>query len=129
MNVNDVADAADLLTTAREALLGELLPALPADRRYTTLMIANAIAIAAREFTLGHAADEREVERLRGLAADIASPADPASGDLPALRRIVAAAIRAGRFDDAAHAEAMTSALLHVAADRLAISNPRAVRE
>lgn len=129
MNAADIGNAADLLETAREALLGELLPALPADRRYATLMIANAMAIAAREFALGDAADHREVEHLRGLATDVASPADPESGDLPALRRIVAAAIRAGRFDDAAHAEAMNGALLHVAIDRVAISNPKALRE
>ena len=129
MNGNEAGDAADLLATAREALLAEILPALPDDRRYTTLMIANAMAIAAREFALGSGADEREVERLRGLAADAASPAEPESGDLPALRRIVAAAIRAGRFDDAAHAEAITGELMHVVADRVAISNPKALRE
>jgi hypothetical protein len=125
----DVGDTADLLETAREALLGELLPEVPADRRYTALMIANAIAIVAREFALGDDADDREVEWLRGLAADIASPADPESADLPALRRTVTAAIRDGCYDDAAHAEALTRALLHVTADRVAISNPKALRK
>jgi hypothetical protein len=45
------------------------------------------------------------------------------------LRRIVAAAIRAGRFDDAPHAQSLVTALTRNAEDRLAISNPRALRE
>jgi hypothetical protein len=46
-----------------------------------------------------------------------------------ALRRAVAAAIRAGQFDDEAHASALHAALLAIAIDRLAISNPKVVRE
>jgi len=121
--------ASDLLGTAREALLGELLPALPAEHRYTARMIANAMAIVARELALGNDAHSREVACLRGLAADVASPAEPEAAELPALRRTVAAAIRAGRFDDAARAAAITGTLLDVVADRVAISNPKALRE
>jgi Domain of unknown function (DUF6285) len=127
--LTDICDAAELLGTARQALLGEVLPALSGEQRYTALMVANAMAIAAREAALGDEADMREVERLRGFASDIAPPSEPASADLPALRRAVSAAIRAGRFDDAAHATALVAALAHVAADRVAISNPRALRE
>ena len=47
--MKDISDAEDLMATARDALLNELLPALPKDRRYAALMIANAMAIAARE--------------------------------------------------------------------------------
>jgi hypothetical protein len=42
-------DAADLLATAREVLLNELLPALPAEKAFAARMVANAMAIAARE--------------------------------------------------------------------------------
>ena len=126
--MHDVPDAAQLLATARETLVHDVLPAVPADRRYTALMIANALAIAAREMRLGPAAIRREIERLRPLAAQQVAPSAPAADDVDALRRIVAAAIRSGRFDDDVHADALTEALLAIAVDRLAISNPKAIR-
>jgi hypothetical protein len=42
-------DAADLLATAREVVLQELLPVLPAEKAFAARMVANAIAIALRE--------------------------------------------------------------------------------
>jgi hypothetical protein len=42
-------DAADLLATAREVLLKELLPALPADKAFAARMVASAMALALRE--------------------------------------------------------------------------------
>lgn len=42
-------DAADLLATAREVVLNELLPALPPEKAFAARMVANAIAIALRE--------------------------------------------------------------------------------
>jgi uncharacterized protein DUF6285 len=125
----DVPDAADLLATARDTLVDELLPALPGERRYTALMIANAMAIAARELALGAQATRREIERLRPFAAQEVAPSDPGEDDVHALRRSVAAAIRDGRFDDDAHAEALQASLFDIAVDRLAISNPKAVRD
>ena len=41
-------DAADLLATAREVVLQELLPALPPEKAFAARMVANAMAIAAR---------------------------------------------------------------------------------
>jgi hypothetical protein len=92
-------------------------------------MIANAMAIAGREAALGEATVEREVERLRRLTSDIAPPDDPDAGDVGMLRRRLSAAIRDGRFDDEAHGEALRAALLDICADRVAISNPKALRE
>lgn len=46
-------DAHELLDIARSTLLEQLLPALPGELRYPALMIANAMAIAARESRLG----------------------------------------------------------------------------
>ncbi len=51
--MNDISDAADLIATAREALLNELLPALAKEQRYVGLMIGNAMAIALRGKPLG----------------------------------------------------------------------------
>lgn len=42
-------DGADLLATARDVVLKELLPALPADRAFHARMVAAAIALALRE--------------------------------------------------------------------------------
>jgi hypothetical protein len=129
--MRDISDAADLMTTAREALLRDLLPALTGERRYAALMIANGMAIAAREHRLGTDAARNEGARLRNLLAELSRSAsesgnDPPTSDLPALRKVVCAAIRAGRFD--AHEQAVEAALTHTAADWVAISNPKALR-
>ena len=42
-------DAADLLATARDVVLNELLPALPPDKAFAARMVAAAIALALRE--------------------------------------------------------------------------------
>ncbi|HSC23103.1 MAG TPA: DUF6285 domain-containing protein [Casimicrobiaceae bacterium] len=131
--MSDISDASDLIATARDALLADLLPALPKDRRYTGLMIANAMAIATREERLGFDALRSEAGRLRNLLADVgaspAQPVDPVESELATLRARVRDAIRDGLFDAPAHWHALVAALLHTAADRVAISNPKALRE
>ena len=127
--MRDISDAADLMTTAREALLRDLLPALSGERRYAALMIANGMAIAAREHRLGTDAARNEGARLRNLLGELPpEPGDTSDPplDLPALRTAICAAIRAGRFD--AHEAAVGAALSHSAADWVAISNPKALR-
>lgn len=130
--MTDISDAADLMTSAREALLGEILPALSKERRYTALMIANAMAIAAREHRLGFDAARSEAARLRNLLDDIGSPASAAvdhlTGDLATLRASIRDAIRAGAFDAPARAHALVGALSYTVRDRVAISNPKALR-
>jgi hypothetical protein len=69
--MTDRPDAKELLEIARAALANELLPFLPADKRVTGLMVASALAMAARE-----------------LAAS-----------LPAVPAAKVADIRAGRHD------------------------------
>jgi hypothetical protein len=125
----EIPDAAALLGTARATLTSDLLPAIPGEQRYTALMVANAMGIAAREIALGPQARIREIERLRPLAGQDVAPSAPADDDVHALRRAVCAAIRDGRFDDDAHATALHDALLAIAIDRLAISDPKAIRE
>jgi hypothetical protein len=125
--MNDISDAADLIATARDALLGELLPALPVQHRYVALMIANAMAIAVREQQLGPDARQGEAARLHALLAEGSGPMPPA-GDLQALRRAVATAIRGGRFDAQKRAHALTDALVATSQAWVAISNPKALR-
>lgn len=52
----------ELLEVARRTLLDELLPLLPPEKTYEALMVANAMAIAARE--LAPHADDVEAARL-----------------------------------------------------------------
>jgi hypothetical protein len=94
---------ADLLATARDVLLNELLPALPPDKALAARMVANAMAIAAR-------------------AAAQDPPATP--GDA----RAFAAAIRAGAHDPGTPGHAQAAALLdEVTRARCAVSAPRAL--
>jgi hypothetical protein len=73
-----------LLETARGVLIDELLPVLPADKRHAALMVANAMAIAARTMSrLGAVvpndaraeADRRLCESIRRGSADAGAEA------------------------------------------------------
>ncbi|MDE2360511.1 MAG: hypothetical protein KGL70_14150 [Betaproteobacteria bacterium] len=141
--MSDIPDASDLLAAARDALLRELLPALPGDRRYVGLMIANAIAIADREHRSGGDALREETSRLRELLASVTASAAPQdavqaglatgaggpSAAAAALRRALAAAIRAGAFDLPPQHDALVAHLWRTSADWTAISNPKALHE
>jgi hypothetical protein len=89
-------DGAELLRVARAELLETLLPQLPAATHYAARMVANAMAIAAREM------------------------AAPPGAQLDAPR--LAREIRSGRHDGA---EATLERLLALTRERLAVSNPR----
>src|SRR5262249_34744311 len=99
----DKPNAAALLEEARRTLLEALLPLLPPDRRYDGLMVANAMAIAAREAGQEDVARREAVSRLSSLL-QVPSTAlsDP---DLPVrllgLERRLADEIRAGLHDSA----------------------------
>ena len=95
----DEPDGAALLRQARETLLEELLPALPEDERLNALMIANAIAIGAREL------DAAAVEQ---------APGDP---------RLAAAIRRGDRDGDAA----LHETLVRSCVARLKLSSPKAL--
>lgn len=103
-------DAADLLATARAALLEKLLPALPAHLHYEARMVANAMAIAAR----AGGVDPAHLEaRLANFAE---SPAH------------FAARIRAGAYQPGTPAYAGAAALLReMVGMRASVTNPRAL--
>lgn len=106
--------AADLLDTARDLLLADLLPKLPEAQRFAARMVANALAIAARE-----ARDDGGwiAEAEAGIAA-------LAGGDAARF----AAMIRTGAFDPGAEGHrAAARLLLTIARARCAISAPRAL--
>jgi aminoglycoside phosphotransferase (APT) family kinase protein len=119
---DDVPALADLLGTARAAVQDQLLPHLAGDARYVARMVANALAIAARELAAAPPDDDpwRALARLAG-SADSA-----AAGDRRRLAEALTDRIRARRFaDDAGAAARLHAALLEWVGARLAIDDPR----
>jgi Domain of unknown function (DUF6285) len=122
-------EAADLLDEARRTLLEILLPLLPQERRYDALMVANAMAIAAREHRAG---DGPLREETRGLATLSAAP-DAMSGPPAALsarrrdlQRQLAQDIRQGRYDTpGAPRDAVRRYLRASTEGRVRLSNPK----
>jgi hypothetical protein len=114
-------DANELLAIARQTLLDELLPQLPGRLRYQALMVANAMAIAGREYLEGETAQATEARLLGGLLDD-----DQAS--LTDARQALCRAIRLGRFDEpGSEQDRLLSALSAITRARLSISNPKAL--
>jgi hypothetical protein len=104
-----------LLATARDALLQEILPKLSGTDAFTARMIANAMAIAAREA----AQDDAWVTATRAAMQRLTGATDTPD-------RALASAIRAGRFDPGSTNHAEVAAMLREAARmRCAISAPR----
>jgi hypothetical protein len=128
--MTDRPNGAELLKIAREALMRELAAELPESKRYLALMIANAMAIAAREAELGDGADRAELTSLRMLFQE---PGPDTSEDvadrLEALNRRLCAEIRAGKFSGGADEARLRAHLRRSAEARVAISNPKALRE
>ncbi len=117
----------DLLLAAREALLERLAPRLPEDCRLDALVIANILAIAAREARAGESERRAALARLRALYGD-AGGEDGTDDEarLVALTRRLAADIRARAFDgDPGRFEAMRSHLVETTIAALRVNNPR----
>jgi hypothetical protein len=127
--MTDRPTGAELLAEARRTLIEELFDLLPSERRYDGLMIANAMAIAARELTAGDAALSRRVAALRSLYGD-GEHDSSADATLLRLERRLASEIREGVFDRAGERRDAVRAYLRAAVlDRLAVSNPKALPE
>ena len=111
-------DGTDLLRTARDVLLRDVLPHLPEALKFQARMIANAIAIAMRDY---EAEPGAALERLRDiLAAPDAAP--------DALLSRLAREIRAGQHDAGTPDHGTVAATL-VALTRLrcSVSAPKAL--
>jgi len=111
----EAPEGPNLLATARDALLTEILPKLSGTDAFTARMIANAMAISAREA----AQDDAWVAEMRATMQRLA-------GDAAAPDRAFAASIRTGAFDPGMTHHTEAAALLRQAARlRCAISAPR----
>lgn len=111
--MRDAPSAEALLRQAKRTLLEDLLPDLPETRRYQALMVASAMAMAAREI----GAEDRCAEETAALSKLV-------DGE-PSLESL-AKAIRAGAKDGDSSVHEF---LLRETAARLAISNPKLLAE
>jgi hypothetical protein len=111
----EAPEGPSLLATARDALLQEILPKLSGTDAFTARMIANAMAIVAREAAQDNA-----------WAAVTRAAMQRLTGATEAPDSAFAAAIRSGAFDPGSAHYAEAAALLREAARmRCAISAPR----
>jgi len=119
-------DAAGLLHTARETLLNELLDLLPEERRYAMRMVANALAIAAREAEMEEADLVKELRLLSELyGEDVAQAAGANLHErIEKMNKRFARDIRDGMFDGAC-AQGVQALLMDQVRARLRISNPK----
>lgn len=110
-----------LLACARQVLRDEVMPALPAERKYALLMVMNAMSIAERQLRNGDAPEAQELAELHAALDD--SKVGLAEGN-----RRLARLLRDGEGDPGKPRRAALFA--HLRAEgrrRLAESNPKAL--
>ena len=117
--MRDRPTSEELLQEARRILREELAPELTGGQRYKTLMIANAVGMAARELAAGEAPLRRERELLQALLGE-------AEYDLAALNAKLAEKLRCG---ESAGDEKAYTALLEIAEAKVREVNPKALGE
>lgn len=115
---------ATLISVARAALTEDIVPNVPAERRYTALMLANALGIAARELATGDGPLRDALQRLESLYETDAR-GEPDEGRLLQLERRLAREIRAGTHDAGPTQEQVAAYLETRTRNQVAISNPR----
>ena len=127
--MQDRPTAAELLRVARETLLDELLPLLPEERKLDVLIIANIMAIAARETEFGEAPLRHELVRLVALYDEKPPPSETRAEVVSAVERLsrrLATDLRRGAFEgDAAKLEQVKAHLLETTLHKLRENNPR----
>jgi hypothetical protein len=123
--MTDQPDGAALLEEARRTLLETLLPLLPPERRYDGLMVANAMAIAAREAGQGDAALREAVQQLSVLFP-AAATSENLKAELLELEAHLVSDIRAGLCDaSGVGRDAIRDYLRRSATARVRLSNPK----
>ncbi|MGH7059234.1 MAG: DUF6285 domain-containing protein [Stellaceae bacterium] len=130
--MRDLPDGRTLLAFARDMLLDDLLPLLPPERRLDARLIANCMAIAAREAAIGRE-PEQNIERELSALYETASPslpragvgADRGEGPAELLHRF-ARDLRIGAFEISERRAAAARAILwQMTIERLRLANPR----
>lgn len=139
----DSAAAADLLDECHAVLTRELIPLLPADRRYEARMIAGAIARVSRQITRSCRAATTEIEAIEQLTGErqpVSANGEASTGlqappdtlleaHLAAARVRLCEAVRAGQFDDRLDNRDDLLRLREIAHARLQITNPKLISQ
>ena len=126
--MTDEPDGAALLEEARRTLLETLLPLLPPERRYDGLMVANAMAIAAREAGQGDATLRESMKLLTALFPTPATGSADLRTQLLELETRLAREIRAGLCDPPGpRRDAVRACLRRSTIVRVRLSNPKAL--
>lgn len=123
--MRDEPTGEQLLASAEALLREHLLPALQGSQKTDALMIARAMAIAARQLHNGERAEEEELESLRGLVGTVDEPSADLRPRLLAANRQLCECIRSGQADDSETRRQVFAHLQRVTRQKLAESNPR----
>ena len=130
--MGDLPTAPALLALARDVRLTELLPLLPQEAHLDARLVANGMAIAEREATVGNEPHAAILRELRRLYSDHPQ-ADPAqNGEVEVeteefgLLRRFAQDLRSGAFDKSEpHSRRARDILWQLTIVRLRLANPR----
>jgi hypothetical protein len=125
--MRDLPASRDLLALAREALLDELAPLLPPERRRDAHLIATVIAIALREGA-GEGGREQIERELAEFYAEAAPHPDSlaACGERRDVLRRFAADLRNGAFETSPSQQKAARAILwQLTIDKLREGNPQ----
>lgn len=120
----DRPSGAELLETAARCLREEVLPEVSPDHRLTLLMALNAMGIAERELQDRGAPGDARSSALHDLLGQVDGGGAP-----DANARALAERIRAGHFDEGPRAAALHAGLSADVCRRLAIANPKYLRQ
>jgi len=120
----DEPSGAKLLETAARYLREEILQDVSQDHRLTLLMALSAMGIAERELRDQGALGNAQSAAMRDLLGT-----DAADGGADAAARELVRQIRAGAFDEGPEAAALHASLSADVRRRLAIANPKYLRQ
>jgi hypothetical protein len=127
--MQDEPSAEELLRVARETLRRKLIAALPERNRLDALIIANVMAIAAREAAFGEQPLRHELARLSALFGEGPPPGDDraeVSDAVDRLSRRLSAALREGMFEgDSVRMDQVKAHLIETTLQKLRVNNPR----
>lgn len=124
--MNNAPDGAELLSVAQKVLRERLMPGIAEDQRYEALMVANAMAIAARELNAGESDLRDELRMLTELYGDtvVGESGNSVKEKVARLNKRLAKDIRSGMMDGAC-AQGVRALLKAQVTARLRVSNPK----
>ncbi len=124
--MNNSPDGAELLRVAQKVLREHLLPGIAKEQRYEALMVANAMAIAARELKAGESDLREELRMLTELYGDttVRESGKSTKDKVASLNKRLARDIRSGVMDGAC-AQGVRALLKAQVIARLRVSNPK----